>query len=220
MKIATHAYHKGILLPALLGFCDGILTALVLAANRIMDAVQPMTLSLAFRIAAVALFSGAFVFFVARYAELRGELIRAERQLNLTSHGRLAAGALGLAVRKEAMLAAGASSSTAFCGALVPLLAAALVPNCRWTSIITALVVLASMGIGLSRALHGSPIRWLTGLVIGVFAFVDVPMAYEAIRRAGSKHWQNALSPAKRQAQDRVVRLMLGGKTGKGKGKG
>jgi predicted membrane protein (TIGR00267 family) len=167
MKMTTRQSEKMFLLPSVLGLCDGTLTTLVLAAGRITNRIQAVTFDLAFRIAAVALFSGVFVFFVARYAELRGELISYERQLNLTAHGQLASGALGSAVRREAILAATISSTAAFCGSLVPLLTAALLPNWRWTAIIAALVTLCVMGVALSHVLHGSTIRWSIGLVIG-----------------------------------------------------
>jgi predicted membrane protein (TIGR00267 family) len=165
--MAVRLSKKVIFLPTVLGLSDGILNTLVLAAGRLTNSTDPVTLGLALRIATVAFFSGIFVFFVAKYAQLREELIRAERQLNLTSRGRFASGALGTAVRREAILAATISSIASFCGALVPLLAAALLPNYRGTAIIAALITLSVMGIALSRVLHGSAIRWPIGLVIG-----------------------------------------------------
>lgn len=167
MKLLIPLSRKVTLLPVVLGLCDGLLTTLVLAAGRLTKAGQPITLSLAFRIAAVTFLSGAFVFFVARYAELRGELRHAERQLTLGSNGHLATGALGRAVRKEAMLAATVSSSAAFLGALIPLLSAALTPNVRWTSVLVTLAALALMGLGVARSVHGKPTSWIAGLVLG-----------------------------------------------------
>jgi predicted membrane protein (TIGR00267 family) len=155
------------LLPTVLGFSDGILTALTLAAGRLTSSAQPVSFGLALRIAVAALVSGAFVFFVARYAELRGGLIHAERQLNLATHGRLAAGRLGVAVRTEAIEAATISSVAAFCGALVPLLAAAILPHHRWSSVSAALMALVLLGAGLARLLHGSLFRWSVGLACG-----------------------------------------------------
>jgi predicted membrane protein (TIGR00267 family) len=155
------------LLPVVLGFSDGILTALTLAAGRLTSLGQTVSLSLALRIAAGALASGAFVFFVARYAELRRELIHAERQLSLTSHGQLAASHLGAAVLHEAVLSGLISSIAAFCGALVPLLVAALIPGYRWASIFAAVITLALLGSGLARVLHGGGLRWSVGLAAG-----------------------------------------------------
>jgi predicted membrane protein (TIGR00267 family) len=167
MKRARWLFRRENLLPLVLGFSDGILTALTLAAGRLTGSEQPVTLSLAMRIAVGALASGAFVFFVARYAELRRELIRAERQLNLTSHGRLAATRLGVAALHDALLSGLISSVSAFCGALVPLLMAAFCPGYRWVSILAALATLALLGIGLARVVHGHVLRWSIGLVAG-----------------------------------------------------
>jgi len=167
MKTPGWLFRGAGLLPLVLGSTDGILTALTLAAGRLTNPERLVTFGLAVRIAAGAGASGAFVFFVARYTELRRELIHAERQLNLTSHGRLAAGRLGKAVLSEGMLSGVVSSMAAFCGALVPLLAAALLPRYRWASIVTALVALALLGIGLARVVHGRVLRWSGGLVIG-----------------------------------------------------
>jgi predicted membrane protein (TIGR00267 family) len=155
------------LLPVVLGFSDGIMTALTLAAGRLTSRAQPVTAGLALRIALAALGSGAFVFFIARYAELRRELIRSERQLNLTSHGRLAASHLGKAALREAALSALLSSVAALCGALVPLMVAAIFPAFRWASILAALVTLALLGFGLGRLVHGRTTYWSAGLVAG-----------------------------------------------------
>jgi predicted membrane protein (TIGR00267 family) len=167
MSAIEWLFRREHFLPLVLGFSDGILTALTLAAGRLTSPGRVIPLDLALRIAAGALASGAFVFFVARYAELRGELVRAERQLNLTSRGRLAAGHLGSTVTNEAILSACISSVAAFSGALVPLLVAALFPAYRWASIAAALVALALLGAGLARAVHGRVLRWSLGLVAG-----------------------------------------------------
>jgi len=154
-------------LPGVLGFTDGILTALTLVAGRLTHVGQPVSLSLSLRVAAAALTSGAFVFFVARYAELRRELIHAERQLNLTSHGRLATGRLGAIVLREALVSATVSSFASFCGALLPLLAGALFPRHSWVSILAAEIALALLGSGLAREVHGRWVRWSAGLIFG-----------------------------------------------------
>jgi len=167
MNVLPILFRREMLLAAILGFSDGILTALTLAAGRLTNAAQPVTVGLGLRIGAGALFSGAFVFFVARYTELRNELIRSERQLNLTSHGRLAASRLGSAVLYEAIQAGATSSVASFCGALIPLMAAAIAPHHRWTSILAALLTLAALGLGLARAVHGSTLRWVSSLVLG-----------------------------------------------------
>ncbi len=167
MKLPVGLLQRAGPLPVVLGFTDGLLTALTLAAGRLTTAEQGVTAGLALRIAAGALASGAFVFFVARYAQLRGELIRAERQLNLTSHGRLAASTLGMVVLREGLFSAFISSVASFLGALVPLLVAAGFPHYRWVSIVAAETTLALLGGGLAHSLHGRPFSWAVGLVLG-----------------------------------------------------
>jgi predicted membrane protein (TIGR00267 family) len=110
------------------GFCDGILTALTLASGKILDSNSSVTAGLALRVAAAAGISGAFTFFVAHYAELRGELFEAEKQLNLTTHGRLAKSRLGRAVLFESMIGASVASICSFWGALIPLTVTVLTP--------------------------------------------------------------------------------------------
>ena len=162
--------QKQLMLPVVLGLCDGIFTTLLLAAGRLTEIGHPVTVMFAIRIALVAFLSNALVFYVARYSELRGQLIHAERQLNMSSFGKLATGALGRAVRKQATLAAAASSGAGFSGALIPLLVAALLPQYRWISIVAALVALAVLGAALARVVHGAALRWIAGLLAGGIA--------------------------------------------------
>jgi predicted membrane protein (TIGR00267 family) len=167
MKSKWRAASTNNLLPLVLGFSDGILTALTLAAGRLTGGAEPVTFSLALRLGIAALASGAFVFFVARYAELRRGLIRAEHQLNITGHGQLATSHLGKTVFWEGVTAALASSVAAFLGALLPLMIAAIYPRHGWASILIALIALALLGVGLARVVHGRVLRWSAGLVIG-----------------------------------------------------
>jgi hypothetical protein len=57
------------------------------------------------------------------------KLVHAERQLNLTSHGRFASSRLGCEVLREAAEAAALSSLSSFLGALTPLIVAVIYPN-------------------------------------------------------------------------------------------
>jgi predicted membrane protein (TIGR00267 family) len=148
------------------GLCDGILSALTLAAGPLLGG-RVMSVNLAFRVAFAALAAGAFMFFVANYAELRGELVHAERQLNLTSRGRFATTRLGTTVLQDAAIAAVIASVSTFVGALFPLLVSAYFPRPVWLSIAVAVVALGLLGIGLAEAIVGSPIRWGAALVLG-----------------------------------------------------
>jgi predicted membrane protein (TIGR00267 family) len=155
------------LLPTVLGLSDGILTALTLAAGQLTGPNPEMPIARGMAIAVAALVSSAFVFYVAHYAQLRRELVHAERQLNLMSHGRLASTRLGRSVRIEAFVSAVLSSVASFWGALIPLLTGILLPTFRWGPIVTSLVSLGVLGITLARVVHGSYWLWCGGLVTG-----------------------------------------------------
>ena len=155
------------LLPVVLGLSDGVLTALTLATGSLVDPGRHISMSMAMRISASAFATGAFVFLVARYSQLRAELVVAERQLNLTSHGRLASSKLGRAILREAILAAALSSVSSFVGAMIPLIVAALVPAHGWAALMAALITLALLGAGLAKVSFGSPWYWSSTLVAG-----------------------------------------------------
>jgi predicted membrane protein (TIGR00267 family) len=118
------------------------------------------------RVAAAAAVAGAFVFFVAHYAELRSELVHAERQLNLLSHGRFAASRLGQAVLRESFVGAMIASLCTFIGALIPLLASMIPSGPTWLGGVVAVAALALLGFLLGRAVYGNPARWALGLAV------------------------------------------------------
>jgi len=167
MKPWRRLLRGRVLLPIVLGLADGILTALTLAAGQLTQSTHEMTINRALRIAAAAFVSGAFVFYVAQYSQLRGELVHAERQLNLLSHGHLASTRLGRSVLIEAFWSAVISSSASFLGALIPLLTSVLCPTLRWGSVIGSVISLGVLGLALARVVHGSYWRWCTVLVAG-----------------------------------------------------
>jgi hypothetical protein len=156
-------HREGQLFPFVIGVTDGILTALTLAGGRIFERSQPITLGLAFRISGAASLSGVFVFFTAEYIRLRGELARSERQLNLTSGGRLAATRLGRAVLLDTVASAIVSSVCNFLGALIPLIAGTVA---SWLAVVVALSFLGALGLGAARAVHGSSAVWALALVL------------------------------------------------------
>ncbi len=146
------------------GFADGILTALTFTAGHLLRGSGPAGVGLALRIALAAALSGAFVSFAAHYARLRGELVRAERQLNLSTRGRLAATNLGRAVRREALRSALVSSACALLGAALPLLVDAALPAPGWLPVASGIVALALLGAAIGYATYGSPASWALGL--------------------------------------------------------
>jgi predicted membrane protein (TIGR00267 family) len=154
------------LFALVIGLVDGILTALTLAAGRVVSASAPIDVSLALRISAGASLSGAFIFFTAEYARLRGDLAHAERQLMLTPRGRMAATKLGGAVFRETVTGTTISSICSFLGALLPLAMGSLIPGRSWFAIATAIFALGLLGLGLARLVYGNPFRWAVILVI------------------------------------------------------
>lgn len=160
------------------GLCDGILTALTLAAGRLFDASAPMSFNVAWRVASASAISGMFVFFVANYAQLRSQLVEAERQLNITTHGQLATTRLGLAVMQEAVVGGSVGGACSFLGAMCPLSLGALLPQNAAAAIVAALTALAVLGIALAHAVRGNTIGWALALVaIGAgLTFVGVQL--------------------------------------------
>jgi predicted membrane protein (TIGR00267 family) len=167
MKVAWRTIRKKVLLAATMGLTDGILTALTLAAGLLTSNKASVTVGLALRVAGGASISGAFVYFVAKYAEFRQELVHAELQLSLLAHGKLALTHLGNTVLREAGFTTLVSSGAAFLGALCPLLVATAFSRHQWTSLVAAHVALGLLGIALARALYGSVLRWSLALIVG-----------------------------------------------------
>jgi hypothetical protein len=110
-------------LPVVLGLLDGITNALGLAAHSILAVGSGVGPGLALRVACFALVTAVFAIFVARYIELRVDLIRAGRQLNLLERGARATTRLGRAARRDALADAAQASLASF-----PAL------YCRWVS--------------------------------------------------------------------------------------
>jgi predicted membrane protein (TIGR00267 family) len=148
------------------GLSDGILTALILAGGSLVHAGSAMSLGLALRVATAAAVAGAFIFFAAHYADLRSELVQAERQLNLRSHGRFATTQLGKAVLRESVVSALIDSVCTFIGALIPLSASMIPYAPAWLGAAVAIAALALLGVLLGKAVYGSPLRWALGLAV------------------------------------------------------
>lgn len=162
----TPQSRRGHAFALVIGVTDGILTALTLSAARVVGSTDPITINLALRIAAASSLSGMFVFFAAEYFHQRGGLVHAERQLSLRSGGHLAATHLGRAVFRETLWAAIVSSLCNFAGALVPLLAGALVPRHSWLAVVVGIVVLGALGVAAARSTYGKPLLWAIALMV------------------------------------------------------
>lgn len=153
-------------LDVVAGLIDGILNALTLAAARLMSE-GGLTLTIAVKLAAVTACTTSFVFFVAHYAQLRSELVRSARQLNLLSHGRLANTKLGRQILREAMLAAFIASICGVAGSAIPMALALVFPQIPILGITLTMVLLAVLGWALALSVSGSPFFWAAGLMLG-----------------------------------------------------
>jgi predicted membrane protein (TIGR00267 family) len=160
------------------GLCDGILTALILAGGALFHSEPFLSLGLAFRIAAAAAVAGAFIFFVAHYADLRKELVDSERQLNLLERGRFATTQLGKTVLWESLVSAIVDSVCTFIGALIPLLASMIPRGPAWLGGVIAIAALALLGFFLGRAASGSAMRWAIGLTVAgvIVAYIGMKL--------------------------------------------
>jgi predicted membrane protein (TIGR00267 family) len=174
MRVRPPRPFESGLLPFALGLSDGILNALVLASGALLRAREAVTVLLGVRVGVAALATAAFAVYVAKYADLRGQLARASRQLNLASRGYLAATQLGRHAAREAFLAMVIASAASFVGALLPLAAGALLPGPPWLPVAIAVAALAGLGGALGRVVGGNPARWAIVLTVGGIAVAIV----------------------------------------------
>lgn len=165
------------LLPIVLGVADGILNALTLASASLIGADGGIGFGLALRVSAAAFATAAFVFFVAQYAEYRGELVTAARHLSLHSSRRLVRTQLGRTIARDALLGTAATGCSSFPGALLPLLAAVAVPSHPWIAVPIAIALLAALGVAVAVAIDGQPLRW--ALVLAAGGVVMTGVGYE-----------------------------------------
>jgi len=163
MNWRTFSRHHAF--ATVLGLTDGVLTALTLAGGRMIQTQNPITLSLALRVALASALAGGIVFFTAEVARRNFQLIHAERQLNLVSRGYLATTRLGHFVLIESLEAALIVITSNFLGALAPLLAGSIFRRFAWTPIGLAVMLLGTLGISIARVTHRSSFRWSTGLM-------------------------------------------------------
>lgn len=165
MRVSLQLTKERLLLSFVLGLTDGILNALVLATATILRGGHA-EVGVGLRVATVALVTAVFAVYVAQYSELRAQLARAGRQLNLTSRGRLATTRLGRTVMREAFAATVVAGLASFFGSLLPLLAGAVLPGPPWLPLAISLAVLGALGAGIGVAIGGAVLRWSGALMI------------------------------------------------------
>ena len=164
-------------LDVVAGLIDGILNALTLAAGQLVHAGgEGATLSLALRVSVAAGATTIFVFFIAHYAQLRLDLIRHERELNFTQHGKLVATRLGHRVFLESLLKAMLASGFSVVGALFPLILCAIAPSLAWLGLAISILALSGLGALLARTIYGSPLLWGAGHFVAGIMFALVGM--------------------------------------------
>jgi predicted membrane protein (TIGR00267 family) len=157
-----------------IGLVDGILTALILAAGKVVAVGDSIHFFDVLRVAVVASFSAAFTLFVAQYSRFRHELVHAEKHLTLGSRGSLVKTRLGRTVLAESVVGSFVSGGCSFVGAVFPLLFAMIQPGAAWLSLGGPMIALGLLGAFLGRSVHGNAILWAVGLMaIGlVLSFV------------------------------------------------
>lgn len=166
-RVNTKKYQFAVVL----GLTDGILTSLTLAAGRIIESQNGVSLSIGLRVATASALAGGVVFFTAELARRNHELVHAEQQLNLLSHGRLAATRLGHFVLIESSKATIVVIASNFFGALLPFLVS-LISRLRWVPICFALILLGVLGMAIATVTYRSKVRWALSLVIAGSALV------------------------------------------------
>jgi predicted membrane protein (TIGR00267 family) len=182
MKAFDLIRHPSNRLDVVAGLIDGILNALALAAGRLVHTGgEGATLSLALRVSVAAGVTTIFVFFVAHYAELRLELVRHERELNFTEHGRLAATNLGRRVFLESLYKAVLASAFSLAGALFPLILCTLLPSPPWLGLAITILALGVLGALLAKTFYGSPLLWGICLLVGGVALAFVGMKLDLV---------------------------------------
>ncbi|OPY07411.1 MAG: VIT family protein [Syntrophus sp. PtaB.Bin001] len=154
-------------LAVVMGLVDGILTAMLLGAGRMLGWGMPIDFKIALKVAVYALATAGFVFYIGRYAEFRAQLVHAAAQLNLKKGGQLATTHLGRMVLGEAVGEAIVSGGCSFMSALLPLSLAVVFPSAPWSSVILSLCLLGILGYALGRMVKGSSLKWAVGLVAG-----------------------------------------------------
>lgn len=156
------------LLPAALGFADGILNALTLTAGSLLNrSGGGVSVGLALRVSCVALVTAGFAMLVGEFTSARATLRHSAKQLTMESERdlfgtKLASGVLWRSLRQSAI-----ASATSCVGALAPLLLAAVIPGPQWIAAAVAIAALAGLGAALGRISLGSPGRWAALMLCG-----------------------------------------------------
>ena len=160
MMLPAYVISSRMRLDIVAGLVDGILNALILAAGRIVGHGDAPDFGLVARVSIATGLTTVLVFFLAHYAELRAELVRAERELNLLTHGQLATSRLGRKALRSAAAAALVAAACGIVGATVSLVLCIWLPGPPWVGLIAIFVLLGLLGALLAKSFYGSAIVW------------------------------------------------------------
>lgn len=157
--------REDLVFPVTMGLTDGVITVLMLASA---DFLGPsvMTVDLAVRISFGSAFVGTLSFFIAEYSRLRFQLIRASRQLTMNSPESLIKSDLGMKIFFESIAGTLLSGSFGFIGALIPLSVDVFDPKMGFIAILSAYIVLATMGLTIGGISSGNKYKWMAALVL------------------------------------------------------
>jgi predicted membrane protein (TIGR00267 family) len=155
------------LFALVLGLIEGILTVLTLATGRVLDKKgEVFSLGLALRIAFVTAICGGVVYFYSEYTKQRHTLIKFEKELNLSYHGKLVKSNLGKQILKETIIGSSFSGFFSFSGAFLPISGAVFFPQYSWIPVIIALLILAALGLNVAKLVYGNSISWVLALLL------------------------------------------------------
>lgn len=166
MNIIAWFFKRDQLVPLLNGICYGLLTALAFAGGELFHGQKSIDFSLALHIAIATPFVSSFVAFIVNYTQERNELIRWEKQLNITSSGRLAATKLGKEVLLDVIKKTLLTFVFTFLGTLCTLSIIIFLPKNPLLIISFIVLLLGFLGNALSHIIYGNAIRWTVGFII------------------------------------------------------
>ncbi len=156
---------RDLLFPIVVGLTDGIITALIFTAGKILYVGGNISPGLAIRIAVGVALPSVFTFYVAEYYRLRRELADVSRELNLSSPMHLINSQLGHVIIRKALIVTSIGTVAGFAGALLPLLISVMIPGFTWLPIAAAILALGAFGVGLAISVRGNPIYWMVALM-------------------------------------------------------
>ena len=157
---------RNLLFPIVVGLTDGIITALIFTAGKILHVGGNIGPGLAIRIAVGVALPSVFTFYVAEYSRLRRELVHASRELNLSSPVHLINSQLGWIIIRKALVVTLVGTVAGFAGALLPLFVSVITPGSTWLPIAAAILALGAFGVGLAISVYGKPVYWMAALVV------------------------------------------------------